>query len=57
MDTILTVKEAAEYLKIHPETLRMWLRGGKINAVKVGVDWRIYQSALDDFLSESDNSK
>lgn len=37
----LTVKEAAEILMVHPESLRRLLRDGKFPGRKVGGDWRI----------------
>ena len=34
MEPLLTLIEAASLLKIHPVTLRNWLRTGKIRGVK-----------------------
>jgi excisionase family DNA binding protein len=36
MEPLLTINEAASLLKIHPVTLRNWLRTGKIRGVKQG---------------------
>jgi excisionase family DNA binding protein len=36
MAPLLTIDEAASLLKIHPVTLRTWLRAGKIRGVKQG---------------------
>jgi len=48
---LLTVEEAAKTLKIHPVTLRNWLRKGKIRGVKISHrGWRIPESALEEFL-------
>ena len=38
---LLTVKEAADELRVHPETVRRLARGHKIDAVRVGGQWRI----------------
>jgi excisionase family DNA binding protein len=33
---LLTIQEAAELLKLHPETLRRWDNNGRLPAIKVG---------------------
>ena len=48
--TLLTVRDAAKYLKIHPETVRTKLREGTLKGVKVGTVWRIKREDLDRFL-------
>ena len=52
-DRWLTVDEAAEQIKVHPETIRRWLREGKIEGVLISrsAGYRIRQSALDNFLN------
>ena len=48
---LLTVEEASKILKIHPVTLRNWLRKKKIRGIKISErEWRIPESALQDFL-------
>lgn len=47
---LLTLKEASEILHVNPEVLRRWLRGGRVNGVKVGSDWRISQAELANML-------
>jgi excisionase family DNA binding protein len=37
---VLTVKDLAEYLKVHPSTIYRLLKGGQLPAFKVGSDWR-----------------
>ncbi len=34
--TLLTVNEAAQRLKCHPQTVRRWIGSGRLGAVKVG---------------------
>jgi len=46
-EPFFTVKEAAQALKIHPATLRGWLRRGILHAAKLGGVWRISQTELD----------
>jgi excisionase family DNA binding protein len=52
-DVFLTVEEVGERLKIHPESVRDWLRTGKLKGLKAGRQWRITESALDAFLHSS----
>ena len=33
---MLTVTEVAERLRVHPETVRIWLRQGKIKGTRLG---------------------
>ncbi len=33
---LLTLKEACELLRVHPNTLRNWERDGKIETVRIG---------------------
>ncbi|OQA93720.1 MAG: Helix-turn-helix domain protein [Microgenomates group bacterium ADurb.Bin219] len=36
MDKLLKLKEAAEILNVHPNTLRLWDRKGILIAVRIG---------------------
>ncbi len=49
-EKLLTIEDAAKALIVKPETLRGWLRTGKIKGVKVGRLWRIRESDLEAFL-------
>jgi excisionase family DNA binding protein len=53
-ETLLTVREVAEYLKISEFTVRKLCRTGKITAVKYpgGSMWRIPASELKKFVGE-----
>lgn len=46
-ETLLTVDEAAQRLKMNPATLRRQLRAGQIRSVRTGKLWRIPESALE----------
>ena len=47
---LLTVNEAAALLTAQPATIRLWIRSGRLTAVKVGPrQWRIPRAALVDF--------
>ena len=55
-DRLLTVTEAAERLRLNPETIRRWLRDGRLSGVWLGSDkagWRISECDLDAFLRRS----
>lgn len=48
-ERFLTVAEAAELLKINPETVRVWLRDGKMKGNKIGgrrIGYRIPESEV-----------
>lgn len=45
-DRIMTVKEVAEYLRVHPTTVYRLLRQGKLPAFRIGSDWRFRQADL-----------
>ena len=51
---VLTVKEVAERLRIHPVTVRLWLKDGRLRGVRIGgtkTGWRIPASEVDRILS------
>jgi excisionase family DNA binding protein len=45
---------AAAALDVKPETIRQWLRSGKLGGVKVGRLWRVRESDLEAFLKGND---
>ena len=53
-EKLLTTETVAKILLVKADTLRGWLRIGKIKGVKVGNRlWRIRESELEAFLRES----
>jgi len=48
----LTIEEAAQLLRIHPDTVRRLLREKRLPGKKIGREWRISQEALDNFVRE-----
>jgi excisionase family DNA binding protein len=59
---ILTAKEVAEYLNIHPLTVHKYAREGKIPAFKLGMDWRFHKKSIERWIKEksafnADNGK
>jgi excisionase family DNA binding protein len=52
---LLTVREVAERLRSSPETVRRWLRQGKLRGFRLGgtkLGYRVTESELDRFLAE-----
>jgi len=47
---LLKPEEAAERLAVSPNTIKKWLRSGKLPGVKVNVLWRIYEKDLNSFI-------
>lgn len=49
---LLTVRQAAEYLQVPPETVRRWCREGTLKATLLGdrAGYRISEAAIDAFL-------
>ncbi len=47
-----TVKEVADRLKVHPQTLKDWLRSGELEGVNFGgrTGWRVTDAQLRDFV-------
>jgi excisionase family DNA binding protein len=53
-DPLLTVQEVAARLRLRPETVRRWLRTGRLAGISLGSDhagWRVRESALAEFLA------
>lgn len=50
MARVLTVNEAAEYLRVTPYTVRKWLRDGLIPGRKIGRVYRLYEAELEEML-------
>lgn len=49
---ILTAKEVADYLNIHPLTVHRYAREGKIPAFKIGTDWRFHKKYIERWIKE-----
>jgi excisionase family DNA binding protein len=53
----LTVEEVAAELRVHPETVRQWIRGGELDAFDTGRGYRISREDLDDFVQRRKTSR
>lgn len=49
---IMTAKEVAQYLSIHPLTVHKYAREGKIPAFKIGTDWRFHKKSLEKWIHQ-----
>jgi excisionase family DNA binding protein len=47
-----SVDEAAEILNLHPHTVRIYVREGKLAGRKIGKEWRIPRTSLNALLGE-----
>jgi len=55
-EQVLTVEEAAERIRTTPQTVRRWLRDGKLRGVRPGgtkLGWRIPESEVQKLLAGS----
>ena len=55
-ERLLTVKEVAERLRVHPVTIRRWLLEGRIRGSQPGgakIGWRIPESEVTRILEET----
>ncbi len=44
---VMTVKEASNYLRIHPSTIYRLIKLGQIPAFRIGSDWRFNVESID----------
>lgn len=53
---MMTPRQVAEILGVHPKTVHIWLRTGKLEGVKISYRaWRIPRTALDSFIALHNN--
>jgi excisionase family DNA binding protein len=53
MERMLTLKEVAQILKVHPLTVYEWVKAGKLRAYKLGRVYRVAEKDLEVFLASS----
>ena len=57
---LLTVREVAERIRSSPETVRRWLRQGKLRGFRPGgtkLGYRVPEAELERFLAEADHDR
>jgi excisionase family DNA binding protein len=47
---LLTLREVADYLHVHPGTVYRLVKKGQLRGLRVGRDFRFDSQALDDFI-------
>ncbi|PKM47876.1 MAG: DNA-binding protein [Firmicutes bacterium HGW-Firmicutes-8] len=52
MEQLFNIEEVAEILGVKAETVRTWLRSGKIKGTKLGKLWRVKESELQKFIKK-----
>jgi excisionase family DNA binding protein len=52
-ESILTIDDLAEYLKISKSSLYKLAQAGKLPGQKIGRHWRFHKDAVDQWLKES----
>jgi excisionase family DNA binding protein len=52
-ETLLSVKQVAEYLQLNQTTIYAWAQQGKLPAIKVGRSWRFRRKDLEAWLDEN----
>ncbi len=52
---VMTVKEIAEYLGVHPMTIYKYVQNGKIPAFKIGASWRIRRDSIKKWMDENEH--
>lgn len=50
VDELLTIAEVAMFLKLSRRTAWRWCKNGELPAVKVGHQWRVARSDLENFV-------
>jgi len=59
-DELLTVDEVAERLKLHPETIRRWIRSRKLRAIRLGATrsgYRVRMSEVERLLNSDQEQR
>jgi len=51
---VLTVKDIADYLKMHPMTIYKYVKEGRIPAFKIGASWRIRRDSIQKWMKEKE---
>ncbi|MBU4312463.1 MAG: helix-turn-helix domain-containing protein [Candidatus Omnitrophica bacterium] len=51
---VMTVKDVASYLDVHPMTIYKYVKDGRIPAFKIGDSWRIRKDSMQRWIKESE---
>ncbi|MDP9478814.1 MAG: helix-turn-helix domain-containing protein [Actinomycetota bacterium] len=56
-ERLLSTAEVGERMGVDEQTVRLWIKKGKLEALKVGRGWRIPRSALEAFLENAPKAR
>ncbi len=56
-NTFYTVEQVADFLQVHWQTVLNYIKGGKLEAVRLGKGYRISKEALDKFIKQNSSRK
>lgn len=48
-EEMLTIRQVADEMKVHYETVRGWIQSGELVAIDIGRGYRISRTDLEDF--------
>ena len=51
-ESLMTIEELAQYLRVKKRTIYDWVKKGKIPAVKAVGQWRFKKNLIDDWLEK-----
>lgn len=51
---VMTIKDIADYLDVHPMTIYKYVKEGKIPAFKIGTNWRIRRDSIKKWITENE---
>lgn len=51
---VMTIRDIAEYMDVHPMTIYKYVKQGKIPAFKIGASWRIRKDSIKKWMEESE---
>ena len=52
---VMTVKDVASYLDVHPMTIYKYVKDGRIPAFKIGNSWRIRKDSMQKWIKQNEN--
>lgn len=52
-----TIPDMAKMFNVHVRTIRRIIKDGKIEAFRVGAQWRVSSFALDEYIARNTNNK
>jgi excisionase family DNA binding protein len=54
MDSVLTVQDVAQYLKLNPSTVYRLLKEKQLPAFKIGSEWRFNRGSIDRWRADAE---